>query len=101
MCVNFFAQYILILDADVNSEFPADTVFCVDADENVYQYDGDGKSARDILSWPYFENFKGIPLFRNFWTFLFNMNEKQSPVYQAILDAPRTQIRPPLGTNDF
>lgn len=108
MSVNFNAEYIFVLDgltADdhgyTNPDYNKDDVFCVDADSNVYAYTMPKDHARDPATWPFYEEGKGVPLFRNYWTFLFNNNEAQGPYYQAIIDAPKTIIRPPVGVNDF
>lgn len=54
MSVNFNAQYIFVLDGltpddqgYVNPDYDKDSVFCVDADNNVYAYTMPKDHARD------------------------------------------------------
>ena len=57
--------------------------------------------ARDPNAWPRFEKDKGIPLFRNYWTYLYNPKEPQGPYYRAIENAPKTVVLVPEGTNEL
>jgi len=112
MSVNFFADKILILDADAiihghegkvynNVDYPKDTVLCTDADGNVYRYDMPKDASRDVYTWPKRED-KGIPLFRNYWTYIYTgPRSTLGPYFLAIEDAPKTTIIPPIGTNEL
>lgn len=103
MSVNFFATQIMILDAPATNIFMKDAVLCADADGNVYRYDMPKDHAREEDTWPRFEEGKGIPLFRNYWTFLYNLNNptRLGPYYRAIENAPKTIVIPPIGTNEL
>lgn len=111
MSRNFNAVRIMILDHDAtdrdhegrpytNVDFPKDTVLCIDIDSNVYRYDMPEKDARNPNNWPRRDD-KGIPLFRNYWTFIYNANEPQGPYYRAIENTAKTEILPPIGTNEL
>lgn len=112
MSVNFNATKILILDADAtetdhngrvyrNDDFPKDTVLCVDAGGNVYKYDMQMGDERSPNHWPLRDAKTGIPLFRNYWTFLYNPNELTGlgPYYSSIEKTQKTTVLPPIGIN--
>lgn len=111
MCVNFYATKILILDDDAtgvdhhgkpyrNNDYQKDSVLCTDGDGNVYHYDMGKSKSRDVATWPRREEL-GIPLFRNYWTFIYNPKQPTGlgPYYQAIENASKTTLIPPVGKN--
>jgi hypothetical protein len=106
MSRTFYAKDIFVLDETAhgtghdglpytNSDYPKDTVICVDEDGNVYRYNDmfheGGVSSRSAEVWPDREA-EGIPLFRNYWRWLYDSHENQGPYYQSITNAKRTTV---------
>lgn len=104
MSRTFHAQTILVLDADatalgndgfhyVNPDFAEGSIICIDADGFVYRYNRPSSDKdRSAATWPDRVP-EGIPLFRNYWEYMFDSNEADlAPYHRAIANASKTVI---------
>lgn len=103
MCVQFFASAIYVTTGVagctdhegqryVNEDFPSGSLYCEDADGNLYRYIGSRPTdiALHADSWPERER-DGIPLYRDYWRHI--ASSKDAPYTRALLCADREQVR--------
>jgi len=116
MTVNFNAVRILVIDEQprdidhdgkpyVNVDEGVDTILCVDHEGNVYTWthkaSAQNANPRNPSYWPRRHFSRGIPLFRDYWKFLYNRREPLGARYRSIEACKKTTVMPPIGDNDL
>lgn len=76
--------------------YPANQIWCVDADDEWYVYRPPGGNtlgeSLDPQAWPD-GNHKGIQLFRDYWRITWVKMSPDAPLFTAVLRAPQVLIK--------